>query len=63
MIKAQILAELPHLSPQDRSEILHHLWRLDELQLHPAVIAATGIISSDIDGRDAHRAYLATKHA
>jgi hypothetical protein len=30
MSKAEILAELPKLSAQDRSEILAQLWRLEE---------------------------------
>jgi putative addiction module component (TIGR02574 family) len=30
MSKAEILAELPKLSAQDRGEILGHLWRLEE---------------------------------
>lgn len=30
MGKAEILAELPKLSPQERSEILDCLWRLEE---------------------------------
>ena len=30
MSKAEILAELPKLSAQDRGEILDHLWRLEE---------------------------------
>lgn len=63
MTKAEILAELPRLSSQDRAEILEQLRRLDYPPLHPAVVAATGIISSDIDAREEHRAYLVTKHA
>ena len=31
MSKAEILAELPNLSPGDRSEILEQLWRLEEI--------------------------------
>ncbi len=30
MSKAEILAQLPKLSPQDRGEILEQLWRLEE---------------------------------
>jgi hypothetical protein len=30
MSKAEILDELPRLSPQDRGEILAHLWRMEE---------------------------------
>ena len=30
MSKAEILAELPKLSPQDRGEILAQLWHLEE---------------------------------
>jgi putative addiction module component (TIGR02574 family) len=30
MSKTEILAELPKLSPQERSEVLEHLWRLEE---------------------------------
>jgi hypothetical protein len=30
MSKAEILEELPRLSPQERGEILDHLWRLEE---------------------------------
>jgi len=30
MSKAEILAELPRLSPQERGEILEQLWRLEE---------------------------------
>lgn len=30
MSKAEILSALPKLSPQDRSEILEQLWRLEE---------------------------------
>lgn len=30
MSKAEILAELPRLSAEDRSEILEQLWRLEE---------------------------------
>jgi putative addiction module component (TIGR02574 family) len=30
MSKAEILAELPRLSPHERSEILEQLWRLEE---------------------------------
>lgn len=30
MSKTEILAERPKLSPQERGEILEHLWRLDE---------------------------------
>lgn len=30
MSKAEILAALPQLSPQDRAEILHQLWRMEE---------------------------------
>lgn len=30
MSKAEILAELPRLSPTDRAEILDQLWRLEE---------------------------------
>ena len=30
MSKAEILAELPRLSPQERGEVLDHLWRLEE---------------------------------
>lgn len=30
MSKAEILSELPKLSPQDRGEILEQLWRLKE---------------------------------
>jgi putative addiction module component (TIGR02574 family) len=30
MSKAEILAELPKLSPQERSEILERLWHLEE---------------------------------
>ena len=30
MSKAEILAELPRLSQQDRKEILEQLWRLEE---------------------------------
>lgn len=30
MSKVEILAELPNLSPHDRSEILEQLWRLEE---------------------------------
>ena len=30
MSKAEILSELPKLSPQDRGEILEQLWRLEE---------------------------------
>lgn len=31
MSKAEILAQLPKLSPQDRGEILEQLWRLEEV--------------------------------
>ena len=31
MSTAEILAQLPKLSPQERSEIFVHLWRLEEL--------------------------------
>ena len=30
MSKAEILAELPKLSAEERGEILEHLWRLEE---------------------------------
>ena len=30
MSKTEILAELPKLSPQERSEVLEQLWRLEE---------------------------------
>lgn len=30
MSKAEIIAELPRLSPQERSEILEQLWRIEE---------------------------------
>ena len=30
MSKAEILAQLPKLSPQDRGEILEQLWRIEE---------------------------------
>lgn len=30
MSKAEIIAELPRLSPQERSEILDQLWRIEE---------------------------------
>ena len=30
MSKSDILAELPKLTPEDRGEILDHLWRLEE---------------------------------
>ena len=30
MSKAEILAELPRLSPEDRGEILMHLWQMQE---------------------------------
>lgn len=31
MSKAEILAALPRLSPEDRSEILEQLWRMEEV--------------------------------
>ncbi len=30
MSKAEILAQLPKLSPQERGEILEQLWRMEE---------------------------------
>jgi hypothetical protein len=30
MSKAEIIAELPKLSPQERGEILEQLWRIEE---------------------------------
>jgi putative addiction module component (TIGR02574 family) len=33
MSKADILAELPKLSPPDRQEIIHRLWDLEEMAL------------------------------
>ena len=30
MSKTEILAELPHLSAEDRNEILEQLWRIEE---------------------------------
>lgn len=47
------------LLAQQVRNLREHLQR----PLHPAVIAATGIIASDIDGREAHRTHFATKHA
>lgn len=46
------------LLAQQARNLREHLQR----PLHPAVRAATGIISPDIDGKEAHRAHLAVKY-